>query len=548
MPNRQTKQIFNYLIMKINIKPLAAILFFTLLIVSCGGTPLISTPIENIDTAPLKVSELTKAEKENWGHLDLEKDTIPGMGVDRAYAEVLNGKKGQKVLVAVIDSGIDIDHEDLDGVIWTNKKEIPNNGKDDDKNGYVDDIHGWNFLGDGYDEQLEFVRLLASGDKSNPRYAEAEKKYNEDYQMWMGRKTQYEQIYQQIISNDEVLTKHLNKKDYTKKEVNEITSEDEAVKQAVQFAKFIYSNGIESMTAAKKELGGALESINDQLNFNLNKDFNGRKTGDNPNDFNDKPGYGNGNVKPVKKSESHGTHVAGIIVAERNNGKGANGVANNVELMSIRTVPNGDEYDKDVAKAIRYAVDNGAKVINGSFGKSFSPHSEWVRDAIKYAADNDVVIVHAAGNDSKDIDTEPNFPSDNIGGKEVSNTYISVGALAPKYGSGMVAGFSNFGKKNVDVFAPGAQVYSTTPENEYDTKGGTSMAAPAVAGVVALVRSYYPKLSAAQVKDVILSSGLPLSNKVVVGGEASDVRPFSELSKSGKIVNAYNALIIASKL
>ena len=216
--------------------------------------------------------------------------------------------------------------------------------------------------------------------------------------------------------------------------------------------------------------------------------------------------------------------------------------------MSIRAVPNGDEYDKDVAKAIRYAVDNGATVINGSFGKSFSPHSDWVREAIKYAADKDVLIVHAAGNSSEDIDVAPNFPADNINGNEVADNYISVGALAPKYGSGMVAGFSNYGNKNVDIFAPGASVYSTTPENEYDTKGGTSMAAPAVAGVAALVRSYYPKLTAVQVKEVILSSGLQLTTKVVVGGDANDVQPFSNLSKTGRIANAYNALIVASKL
>jgi len=213
----------------------------------------------------------------------------------------------------------------------------------------------------------------------------------------------------------------------------------------------------------------------------------------------------------------------------------------------LHAVPNGDEYDKDVAKAIRYAVDNGAKIINGSFGKSYSPHSDWVREAIKYASDNDVVFVHAAGNDSKDVDTNPNFPDDNVNYVEVGNTYIRVGALAPKYGSDMVAGFSNYGKKNVDVFAPGAQIYSTFPENDYKSIGGTSMAAPAVAGVAALIRSYYPKLSAAQVKQVIMDSGLPIKTKVVVGGDANDVRGFDSLTKSGKMVNAYNALILASK-
>lgn len=530
-------------IKSIMLSALAVVLFY-----GCGGTAnILSTPVENIDNTPLKVSELTEKEKQNWGHLDLAKDTIPGMSVDKAYAEILKNKKGNSVIVAVIDSGIDIGHEDLNDVLWTNKGEIPNNGKDDDNNGYIDDVHGWNFLGDGYDEQLEYVRILASGNTKNPDYARAQALYDKEYQTWMGRKTQYDQIYQQIKGADDVLTKHFGKKNYTKEEVKAIKTEDQALTQATQVANYMFSNGMDSMADALKEINDGLESINERLNFNLNKSFKGRVNGDDAENMNSKF-YGNGNVKPVKKTESHGTHVAGIIAAERNNGKGANGVANNVKIMSIRAVPNGDEYDKDVALAIRYAVDNGAKVINGSFGKSFSPHSDWVRDAIKYASDKDVIFVHAAGNDSNNVDVEPNFPDDNVNGQEVSNSYIRVGALEPKYGSNLVAGFSNYGKQNVDVFAPGAKVYSTTPQNEYDTKGGTSMAAPAVAGVAALIRSYYPKLTAAQVKLIIMDSGLPIKTKVVVGGDTSNVKTFTDLSKSGRIVNAYNALIMAAKM
>ncbi|MFV0564992.1 MAG: S8 family peptidase [Flavobacteriaceae bacterium] len=529
------------------IKFLSLSVLATALFYGCGGTSeILSVPVENIDTSPLKVAELTEAEEHNWGHLDLVKDTIPGMSVDKAYEDIIKNKKGQKVIVAVIDSGIDIDHEDLNNVIWTNKGEIPNNGKDDDKNGYVDDVHGWNFLGDGYDEQLEMVRILNTGNTSNPDYARAQAEYASEYQLWLDRKNQYDQIYQQIAAADDALAKHIGKKNYTKEEVNAITTTDEALSQAVQIAKYMYSNGMDSLTEAKTEIADGLESINERLNFNLNKNFKGRKTGDDINNLNDKA-YGNGNVKNIKKSESHGTHVAGIIAAERNNGKGANGVANNVEIMAIRTVPNGDEYDKDVALAIRYAVDNGAKVINGSFGKSYSPHSDWVRDAIAYASKNDVVFVHAAGNESKNVDTEPNFPDDNVNFKEISDTYIRVGALNPKYGSNMVADFSNYGKNNVDVFAPGAQIYSTMPGNEYKAQGGTSMAAPAVAGIAALIRSQYPNLSAAQVKQIILNSGLPLNNKVVVGGDTNNVKPFNQLTKTGRIVNAYNALIMAAK-
>ena len=530
------------------IKTLVTSSFLTLLLFGCGSTAKItSTPIENIDTTPLKVSALTEAEQQNWGHLDLVKDTIPGMSVDKAYAEIIKDKQGKKVIVAVIDSGIDIDHEDLNNVLWTNKGEIPNNGIDDDNNGYIDDVHGWNFLGDGYDEQLEYVRIVASGDTTNPDYNAAKAEYEEGYKKWLSRKTQYEKINQKIINTDKALATHLGKTNYTKEDVDAIKTENEALNEAIKMAQYMYRNGLKTLNDAKKEISNAIESANDHLNFNLNKTFNGRVTGDNPNDMSTKY-YGNGNVKPVKKSESHGTHVAGIIAAERNNGKGANGVANNVEIMSVRAVPNGDEYDKDVALAIRYAVDNGASVINGSFGKSYSPHSDWVRDAIAYASKNDVVFVHAAGNDSKDVDTEANFPDDNVNYEEISNTYIRVGALAPKYGSKIVAGFSNYGKKNVDVFAPGASIYSTTPESEYGIKGGTSMAAPAVAGVAALIRSYFPKLTAAQVKQIIMNSGLPVNKEVIVGGNSKDLRPFADLTKSSKMVNAYNALIMASKM
>ncbi|OIQ27248.1 MAG: peptidase S8 [Bacteroidetes bacterium MedPE-SWsnd-G2] len=530
------------------LKPLFVSAITASMLYSCGGSEIISTPIENVDTTPLKVTELTESEKHNWGHLDLVTDTIPGMSVDKAYAEIVKNKKGTKVIVAVIDSGIDIDHEDLDGVIWTNTDEKPNNGIDDDNNGYIDDVHGWNFLGEGYDEQLEFVRILASGDSSLPGYADAEAEYSKDYTEKTNLKARYDQIYQQLLASDKAISAYLKKEEYTKEEVEAITTDDAGLNNNVAFIKQIYGFGLGSVSDAKKELKGGLDYFSESLNFNLNKDFNGRKTGDNVNDLAD-VGYGDGNVKPVKKSESHGTHVAGIIAAERNNGLGANGVANNVEIMSIRAVPNGDEYDKDIALAIRYAVDNGAKVINGSFGKYYSTHSDWVRDAIAYAGANDVVFVNAAGNEGLDLDQKACYPNDQVNnGPEVSETFITVGALDPSYGSKMVAGFSNYGTINVDVFAPGGKVYSTTPENEYDTKGGTSMAAPGVAGIVALVRSQYPDLTAVQVKQIILDSGLPLNTKVIVGGDAEDVRTFTGLSKSGKIANAYNALIMAQQM
>lgn len=535
--------------MKYILRPYLLSLLVVSMILSCASTGgIVSTPIENIDTSPIKESELTEEEKKSWTHLDLAKDTIPGMSINKAYSEIIKNKKGKTVIVAVIDSATDIDHEDLDDVIWKNKGEIPNNGKDDDNNGYIDDIHGWNFVGDGYDEQFEYVRLLASGDRNNPRYGEAETIYNQEYQKYTGLKTQYDQIYQAVVSADEVLTAHFGTSNYTKKEVAAIKTEDEKLGQAKQVAQFIYSNDIESMAEGKKDIKKDLNNINERLNVHLNKNLKGRKTGDNPDDLNDKVGYGNNNPRPYNNDESHGTHVSGIIAAERNNGKGMNGVANNVKIMAIRSTPNGDEYDKDVALAIRYAADNGAHIINMSFGKSFSPHSDWVRDAIVYAAEKDVLIVHGAGNESENLDIKPKFPSDATGtGQEIADNYITVGALEPKYGASMVANYSNYGKANLDVFAPGSEVYSTYPNNEYKFEGGTSMAAPNVSGIAALIRSQYPNLTAAQVKQIIMDSGLAIKAKVVVG-KNGDVKSLSEISKSGKIVNAYNALIMASQV
>ncbi|MEX0291151.1 MAG: S8 family serine peptidase, partial [Flavobacteriaceae bacterium] len=290
----------------------------------------------------------------------------------------------------------------------------------------------------------------------------------------------------------------------------------------------------------------------EQLNYHLNVNHDGRKVvGDNPYDISD-TNYGNGNPKNRVEDESHGTHVAGIIAAERNNGRGIRGVANNVKIMSIRAVPNGDEYDKDIALGIRYAVDNGAKIINASFGKGYSPNAQWVYDALKYAAENDVLFIHGSGNDGKNMDDpkNPGFPNDhgNHTTSEITDNVIEVGALEPKYGSEMVASYSNYGTKNVDVFAPGSAIYSTMPGNKYEYQDGTSMAAPAVTGIAALIRSQYPKLSAAQVKKILMVSGQKTKTSVILSGDTAKARPFNEASKSGKMVNAYNALILAGKV
>ena len=522
-----------------------------ILLMGCGATALVSTPVENIDATALKISDLSDAEKKNWGHLDLVSDTIPGMSVDKAYNNIIGGKKGQKVIVAVLDSGIDLKHEDLDDVLWTNKNEKPGNGKDDDKNGYIDDVHGYNFLGESYNEQLEAARIvrLKLGDAA--MQAKAKAKVESEYAKALQNKQQYEQIFQTVKNADAAVKKHLGKTEYTKKDVGSIKPTDEAMQQHVSVLMQMYTFK-DSIPEVLEELGEGIKYFADQVNYNYNVSFDGRKiVGDKPYDLNNRD-YGNGNPQSREADESHGTHVAGIIAAERNNGKGANGVANNVEIMSIRAVPNGDEYDKDIALGIRYAVDNGAKIINCSFGKSFSPNAEWVYEAIEYAAKKDVLIVHAAGNDGADIDdpNNANFPNDHMqkNGPEIADNVITVGALAPKYGSQMVASFSNYGKMNVDVFAPGDEIYSSMPGSKYDYQGGTSMAAPAVAGLAALIRSQYPNLTASQVKHIIMESGLAPKAKVILGGDASKSGTLGSISVSGKMANAYNALIMADQV
>ncbi|VXB37372.1 Peptidase S8 [Flavobacterium sp. 9AF] len=527
-----------------NLKPIYLSATLALALASCGGAKtIVATSPVNIDALPLKVTPLAENDLKRWSHLDLVKDTVPGMSVDKAYAEVLKGKKSNTVIVGIVDSGVDIRHEDLKGVIWVNSKEVANNGKDDDNNGYVDDINGWNFLGDSNNEQLEMTRIVKQG-PGTPDYDRAKAELENEIQT----ATQRKQFYESLLNASKQLQDYLKKEDFTAEDLKAMKTDDQALNN---YKEFFLQRVFPEATLAefKKEVKGGIDHFVDQLNYNFNVNFDGRSiVGDNPNDINDTK-YGNNNViGPNPEDAKHGTHVAGIVAQVRGNKKGGDGVATNVKIMAVRAVPNGDEYDKDIALGIRYAVDNGAKVINGSFGKYYSPHKDWVLDALKYAASKDVLVIFAAGNDAKDLDVENKYPSDSYdGAPEISNNVLIIGALAPTYSSKMVADFSNYGNKNVDIFAPGVKIYATTPNQSYEYLQGTSMASPNVAGVAALIRSYYPKLSAAQVKQIIMDSGTPLKNDIALG-EDQHTANFSSASKSGKIVNAYNALLMAEQM
>lgn len=553
--------------MKILKSSLLAVAAVTILI-SCGGiAPIVSTPLENIDSLPLKTAPLSDAQLKTWGASNLLSDTIPGMSVDKAYTELLKGRKGKTIIVAVIDSGVDIEHEDLKDVIWTNKGEIPGNGKDDDKNGYVDDVHGWNFLGDIVEENMEYVRYMKKlGPKFKGKsessigatdrtdyelFQKAKAEYKKEVNEANGIVERYQQIFSQVEPAHKAISKKLGKENYSQKDLGSIENPNTTEKQQISMLAQMLGYA-DTVPEVLEQLTGGIDYYKARLGSHFNMDENFReKLGDDPDDFSTKY-YGNGDVdgpSPKKEDVKHGTHVAGIIGATRNNGVGVNGVANNVKIMVIRAVPDGDEYDKDIALAIRYAVDNGAKVINTSFGKYYSPHPEWVWDAIKYASNHDVLIVNAAGNEGFDLDKIQVYPNDQKGtDTEMSDAFITIGALHYDYGSEMVANFSNYGKSNVDVFAPGVKIWSTTPLNTYEYMQGTSMAAPAVAGVAAVIRSQYPRLSAKQVKQILMSSGLASKTPVILAGDESNTDNFGNISRSGKMVNMFNALIMADKM
>ncbi len=533
-------------------------LLIILIFIGCSSSKELSSGIEpEIETTNLPV-ELTATE--DWHLTTPEYDPYIGTGIEMAYQELLANKEPkQEVIVAIIDSGTDIDHEDLKGNVWVNKDEIAGNGIDDDGNGYIDDMHGWNFIGgpDGEsvdEDTYELTRLykelsgqFADADTSALTMEQKDQytyylEIKEDYE---AEKTEIEQTLNQI--------KNINQAILGAKQILGVTSMDSLtaeqlepkgtdgpyLQQAKQLANALKENNI-----SEEDVSEAVEQYQTLNDYGLNPDFDPRYiVGDDYEDLTNRF-YGNNDVKGA--SYDHGTHVAGIVGAVRNNELGMNGIAN-VKLMILRAVPQGDERDKDVANAIRYAAENGAKVMNMSFGKGYSPDKEYVDAAVKFADSLGVLLVSGAGNDATNVDSSDTYPNKyyETGGK--ANAFLTVGATSWQRDEELTASFSNYGKTNVDIFAPGVEVYSTYPDNEYKAEDGTSMASPVVAGVAALVMAYYPELTATQVKDILMETSTKPETMVYKPGSESTV-PFSSLSVSGGIVNAYKALQRAEEI
>lgn len=502
----------------------------------------------------------------DWYHLDPKADETPGISTHKTYKELLKGRVGQEVIVAVMDSGVDYLHEDLKEAMWVNPGEIPDNGKDDDKNGYIDDIHGWNFLGNAKGENirfenLEMIRLYnkykVMFEEQNPEklskeekalyqnYKKYEKTIEEKQEHFADNAAQYGASLEALLAIEEAL----GKKEVTLENVKALQLEDAYKKSAQKFVEQLLH--IESdFERLKKDYLEIFEYHYVRFAYNYNPEFDARSiVGDNPEVLNDQA-YGNNNVKGP--DAEHGTQVAGIIAARRDNQIGIQGIADRVKIMSLRVVPEGDERDKDIAKAIRYAVDNGAQIINMSFGKGASPQKKWIDEAVKYAEKKDVLIVHAAGNDNIEITAENNYPNDRfqkpgLFGRKYARNWVSVGASTWELNENFAADFSNYSPYNVDVFAPGVEMYSTTPENGYDRTQGTSFSAPVVAGVAAVLRSYFPALDARQVKEILIESSVRQNLKVTKPGTNEEV-PFRQLSVSGGVVNVYEAVSLAAQV
>lgn len=554
------------------------VLLIVILFISC-------TPLKNKNSAtPFAEKTDSNGVNQIWYQNDYLQEGIPGISLNKWYLQKKNRSKKKSIIVAVIDTQVDSNHEDLRGQIWTNSNEIADNKIDDDNNGYIDDINGWSFTGTkngGYVVwgNFEYVRIVREWgslykdklesqiniqDLSNYKeYQRALKTFenqNVYYKNWL-KSLNYSVLTYPIAKDS--LKHYFPKEDYTYQQLDSLYKKYKINDKTFRQRREDNDRDIGAMIGFMKirhdynehSLEDVIESqaqIDSIVNKNLNLNFNERTAiGDNPLKL--EKGYGNNlicnNKSGYRNIQDHCTKVSGIIAANRNNNIGIKGIADNVKIMPLSISFSGDEHDKDIAMAVRYAVDNGAKIINMSFGKEFSLKKEWVFEAFKYAEEHNVLVVHCAGNNGFNVDENPYYPSDSRfdGSKEICNNFINVSSISSRLDSTFVSSFSNYGKKNVDLFAPGEEIYTTDAGNAYKSDSGTSLAGPMVSGTAALIWSYYPNLSVTEVKQIIMDSGTAYDLEVNVPGTKDKKVPFSELSKSGKVLNVYNAMQMAEK-
>ncbi|RQP10288.1 MAG: peptidase S8 [Chryseobacterium sp.] len=498
-----------------------------------------------------------------WYHKDFATTNVYGINTENAYRFLESkGLKPQTVVVGVLDSGVQVDHPGLIKNMWTNPGEIAGNGKDDDKNGYVDDIHGWNFQGgkDG-DVDVDNMEVTRVVKKYRPIFEgenSAQNKANQgkmptEFAMYMKAKDIFQrksiearrnyEYYKALQERVPAIVATLNGMTLTQENLAKIQPKDAYQAQyRDMLSNLLRDPSLAGKTPAEveaflsKQMKGALDYFEPQATKQYDLDFDPRGiVGDNYDDVNERF-YGNNHYEGP--DAQHGTHVAGIIAGYPHDGNIQYGVASRVaKIMTVRAVPDGDERDKDVANAIRYAVDNGAKVLNMSFGKPISPNKDKVWEAFKYAQDKGVLLVKAAGNENEDIVENEYFPTNykSVNDKQPFVTNMIVVGASTKDNDGLRAGFSNFNSERVDLFAPGAEIYSTVPKNEYEYLQGTSMASPVVAGAAAVLFAYMPQLTPQQVKEALMKT---VNRPAAQPGQEV---PFTSYSASGGVIDLYKA-------
>ncbi|WP_396221145.1 S8 family serine peptidase [Gemmatimonas sp.] len=505
--------------------------------------PVMQAPIQVAPPPPAPVSGDTA--RADWQRLDYDTDKVMGVGSERAIRELLASRQPQRrVVVAVIDGGVDTAHTRLARAMWKNPREIAGNGKDDDGNGVIDDVYGWNALAtaDGapvrYDT-FELTRLYAAC-RNQPAGSLTEKPradecstlasaYRDKAKDVKATLLQVENIDEILRSVERMLGAALKGAPITRGAVTALRATTAEMDEAKQMWLRLDAEGLNAA-----EIESAREAYDSQARYGLDTLFNPRS-----------PQRVVGTRDVTGPDAMHGTHVAGIIGALRGDAAGMQGIAPNVEIMAVRAVPDGDERDVDVARAIRYAVDNGAQIVNMSFGKGYSPAKASVDSAVRYAESRGVLLVHAAGNEGENNDDTPSYPTPLLAGGTRAANWIEVGASSWKPLAALPAEFSNYGREQVDLFAPGVDILSTVPGGGLKRESGTSMAAPVVSGVAALLMAYFPELTAMQVRDILLESVRKLPDlEVRRPGDGSTVK-FTALSRTGGVIDAYAAVKLA---
>ncbi len=474
----------------------------------------------------------------------------PGIGMEAARSILAGRQPKRSVVVAIIDSGIDTAHAALHAHLWANPKEVPGNGRDDDGDGYVDDYRGWNYIGgpdgdvdhDTFEVTRLHVRCTAAagsapasvpvaGDTrqvSCDSIASAFDQKRQEAEQTMDQVEKIDQALKQIVP---VLRQALGGDSVTVEAVRSLSSPDMSVQRARAIYLNLADHGVnpDVIAEAKDEYGN-------QLQYGLNTSYDPRHiVGD---DYADKTQRSYGNSDVVGPEAMHGTHVSGIVMKEASTA----GAADSVRIMVVRTVPDGDERDKDVANAIRFAADHGANVINMSFGKPYSPSKPVVDDAVRYAQSKGVLMIHAAGNDAEDLAQNTDYPNRNYVSGGSAENWMEIGAASWKGADTLAASFSNYGKEQVDVFAPGVDILSSVPGGGYKRESGTSMASPVVTGVAAVLMAYFPSLHAADVKDVLMKTARTYPGNTILPGTPDEMVPFATLSRTGAIVDAAAAI------